>query len=72
MSTLEAPSLFIIPALLTPSPSMGVTSNEFPLLNKAGLYVKATAGNGEFCLSMPLVSIPSALSCRLTDINYQL
>lgn len=26
---------------------MGATTNEFPLLNAVGLYVKDTAGNGE-------------------------
>ena len=27
---------------------MGVTTNEFPLLNAAGLYVSDTLGNGMF------------------------
>ena len=33
---------------------MGVTTNEFPLLNAAGLYVSDTLGNGMFDQSSSL------------------
>ena len=38
---------------------MGVTTNEFPLLNAAGLYVSDTLGNGMFNQS-PSLAFPPA------------
>ena len=46
---------------------MGATTNEFPLLNAAGLYVSETLGNGLSLQSPSIILLPSANHLFLAD-----